>query len=541
MPALALPALAHASSSDQSILMDDTQLIYSSRAHVVQTMDKLAELGVSTVKVSVVWSIVAPHSGSSSKPDFDAADPGAYPSGAWSRYDLIDQTAQQLGMSVYFMFAPPSPAWAMMPSDGTGAPPLGRAPYDSDFQQFVEAVGRRYSGSYFPPGSSSQGSTLPVPVPPTPTLTVPGTGVAVGSGAQSDSDSSPLPAVHMWGLWNEPNERSWLNPAYATVGGRRYPNQPALYRGLVGAAWNGLAASGHTSQSDTILLGETANVGILSPLPFIQDLYCVGSNDQPLTGRAATDLQCPSGAREQFVKDNPALFQAAGWAHHPYGLNVAPSHAYPQKSFITLANLGSLEHTLNSIFDAYGQARPGGIPVYVTEFGYKTRPPNPYSTTSLADQAAWLDEGDYMTWADPFVKSFAQFLLVDSPPKPHTKKGSAAYWSTFQTGLMYANGKPKPAYSSFAIPIWVPNPRPGASVTVWGQLRPANHSTTQYAAIDYRASASAGWTTLAVVTPTHPEGFLVTHVDIPARGMIRLAWGDQADQTVDYSRTVTIG
>src|SRR5579875_2897995 len=93
----ALPARALADATQESILMDDQELVYSSPSRMVWALEQAKALGIDRVKVSVVWSLVAPDSKSKHRPRFDASDPASYPSGAWSRYDAIVQEAQQLG------------------------------------------------------------------------------------------------------------------------------------------------------------------------------------------------------------------------------------------------------------------------------------------------------------------------------------------------------------------------------------------------------------------------------------------------------------
>ena len=221
----------------------------------------------------------------------------------------------------------------------------------------------------------------------------------------------------------------------------------------------------------------------MDPVPFLRAVYCVGPNLRPLSGGAASAFGCPtSGPASSFVAQHPGLFSSS-YAHHPYGFEAAPNRRDPIRSYITLYNIPSFERTLNRIFGAYGQHRPGGVPLYLTEWGFKTNPPNPYIRTTLSEQAAWLNQGEYMMWTEPYVKQYTQFLLLDSPPKPHTRKGSALYWSTFQTGLEFQNGRPKPSYAAFRVPLWLPNARHGRHVAVWGQLRPAAHNTTQYGLI----------------------------------------------------------
>jgi hypothetical protein len=530
-----VPAHALASTIEQSMLLDDDQLIYSTPKHMVQTLETLHTLGVDVVKVSVVWQLIAPNANSSRRPNFDATNPAAYPPGAWSRWDTLVETAQQLGMKVYFLVIGPAPVWAVPPANRSNqGPPLGWMPNPADYRNFVEAVGRRYSGAYVDPPPPAPGNGLP-PVGgiTVPTTTLPGT--AARSSAASASAATPIPRVTYWGIWNEPNERSWLVPWYRQAGRRRVLIQPQEYRALVDAAWQGLQASSHSS--DTILVGETANRGIMSPVPFMRALYCVGGNLRPLRGTAAANYGCPSSS-SSFVSQHPGLFSGA-YAHHPYGFQAPPNRRSPEPGFITLYNMPSFERTLNRIFASYGQHPSGGVTLYLTEWGFKTNPPNPYVRTTPAQQAAWIDQGEYMTWRWPYVRGLTQFLLVDSPPKPDTKKGSALYWSTFQTGLEYINGKKKPSFQAFMVPIWLPVQRHGGHVTVWAQLRPAAHNTTQYGVIEFQRKGSSSWKELTEVQTDSPEGFVYNHVSIPSAGNVRLGWLDP-DGSVFYSRVVPV-
>jgi hypothetical protein len=532
----ALPGRASASATQQSMLMDDQELIYSAPSRVVKTLEQLSSLGVDTVKVSLVWTLIAPDSSSHERPDFDAANPGAYPASGWARYDLIDLTAHELGMRVYFMIAPPAPLWALPAHQPNQGPPLGRAPILSDLHQFVEAAGRRYGGAFADPyaadpsSSGSSTSVLGVSVP----VTVPGTSSGTQTNSAESSEPTSLPAVDYWSVWNEPNERSWLNPWHR---GKELI-QPSEYRAMVDTSWNALRAAGNPPSS--ILIGETANVGVWQPLPFIRALYCVASNYRQLRGSAAAAIGCPTKqSTSQFVAANPGLFHGAGFAHHPYSFDVAPNRPYPDPSWITLDNLGTLEQMLNRIYAAYGQSRSGGVPLYVTEWGYKTNPPNPFAKTSEAQQATWTSEGTYMTWADPYVQGFTQFELVDAEPKLNKKPGSHAYWNTFQTGLELLNGKPKPSYQAFRLPLWVPVPHHSSRVTVWGQLRPADHQTLQYGVLEFEPRGSHTFEQIRELQTASQEGFFVAHIGLGSAGKLRLAWLSPGG-AVYYSSTVSI-
>jgi hypothetical protein len=483
-------------SAQQSILEDDDQLIYSPPAHVVRTLHQLKALGVDVVKVSLVWPIIAPDSTSAQRPTFDATDPAAYPAAGWARYDLLAEETHSLGMRMFFQFAPKIPRWA---ADKHG--PVGQVPNPKYFKQFVEAVGRRYSGT------------------------------------ARDAHGTTIPRVSYWSTWNEPNWRGWLNPWRKKVDGRWQLLQPIFYRALVNAAWKGLSSTGHGH--DTILVGETANVGTVHPLPFVEDLYCVDSRYRPLTGSAAQAVGCPRSARRsEFVARNPGLFRITGYAHHPYGFDIPPNKPKRNKSEVSLANIDRLEKVLNGVFDGYHQGRRGGIPLYLTEWGYVTNPPNPAYRTTLTEQAAWLDEGEYMTWRDPYIKALAQFLLVDV--KPRSAHPTLEQWKgVFDSGLEFASGSPKPSLAAYRLPIWLPNAHTGKKVTVWGQLRPANHSGTQRGVIEFLRHGSSKWTRLQRVKTRSSEGFVFTHVSIRHGGLVRLGW-ESPTHTWYYSRSMTV-
>jgi hypothetical protein len=550
---------ARASDTEQSILMDDSQLIYASPAHVEQTLERIAELGIDRVKVSMVWSLIAPDPNSSTPPQFDATDPNAYPQGVWDRYDLVDEVATQLGLGVYWQLTGPAPSWAVTPTGVKKAHSWSHMVDAPAFGQFVQAVGARYDGSFVPPSSE--------PAPPPFTIPVDGltpSGVAAGSIAATAplgatlpvtttltgnsgvtgpagntgtaTTGAALPAVTWWGIWNEPNELAWLSPQFR---GRDEPYSPGLYRRMLDAAWSALAATGH--EHDTIMLGETASGGTIGPIPFVRDLYCVSANDRPLSGRSAARMLCPtSGSRSAFVVANPGLFEAAGFAHHPYSFDQPPNLPFKHEpNIITLANLGGLEKTLDRIFVAYGH-KPG-IPLYLTEWGYKTNPPNPFAHTSLNQQATWLNEGEFMTWSDSRIRALAQFLLVDDLPRAGARPGTLSYWSTFQSGLMFADGTQKPSYGAFRLPIWLPDPHTGPAVTVWAQVRPADHSQVSYAELEFRSVPSASWGSLTELQTSSQQGYIYTHVALPARGQVRLEWLDPSTGDVDYSRTVSVG
>jgi hypothetical protein len=526
---------AGASSTQESWLQDDDQLVFNDPAQVAQKLDEIAALGVQTIRVSVIWAAIAPDPTSYTRPQFDATDPSAYPAGAWDTYDTLVRDAHARGVTVNFVLTGPIPYWATV-----GRSPLpdlqkDYSPNPAEFQQFAYAVGRRYSGSYV---------AGPAPPPPTPPalLGVP-LGFVLGYPPQP-ANPAPLPAVSSWAIWNEPNEGGWLLPQWRLVNRKWVEASPALYRQLIDAGTAGLAASGH--KGDRILIGETAARGTASrctgcsmrPMLFLRALYCVSGSYKPLTQARARELQCPGKPDPQaFAQSHPELFGASGYAHHPYSFSHPPARRESDPQEVPLANLSRLEHALDLIFPVYGHAP--GVPIFLTEYGYKSDPPNPFADFTQQQQAAFINQGEFIAYGDPRVKAFAQFLLVDDQPKEGEPVGSRSYWSTFQTGLIDLSGNFKPAFTAFRLPIWIPNPRHGRKAAVWGQIRPAPRGTTQTARLEFATKATSAFATIAVIETRNPQGFFTAHVKFPQPGTARLAWTAPGGDVL-YSRATPI-
>jgi hypothetical protein len=510
LAALLVPGGARASNTQETILQDDTALIYSSPSQVSANLQMLKNMGVDRVRVSVVWSLIAPNSTAAKEPAFDATNPGAYPAGVWYRWDYIDLVAQKLGIKVYFQPTSPSPTWATGPVVHGQGYRWSSKINGKLYGQFVQAVATRYSGTY--PAANLAGKT------------------------------APLPRISYWGIYNEPNIGGWLTPQYVKVRGHFVVASPAMYRSMLDAAWSALIKAGHGR--DTILIGETAAYGAAhpdygsstDPLTFMRGLYCVSSRFKPLTGRAASTIGCPkSGSRAAFARAHPGLFSATGWAHHPYDFVHAPTYKRRDPNSASLSGLSRLEHGLDNAFRAYHKR--AGIPIYITEWGVQSRGPNPFITFSQAQQAEYLNEGEYMAFRNPRVRSFAQFLLVDDAPNTQDPVGSRAYWSTFDSGLLfYGSNQPKPAYYAFELPLWLPRAGHGKHVYVWAQIRPS--TAARVATLQFQARGARTWSNVQQVTGTGPEGYVSTHVALPSAGSLRLSW-TSAGQTI-YSRTASV-
>ena len=532
--ALLSPAGALAAASQESIVMDDSELVFAGDTKVETTFATMRSLGVDRVRVSVLWNLVAPDPRSKTRPAFGdggASDPAAYRPGAWDRYDRIVTAARRYGIELLFCITGPGPLWA---SSHPAREEAMLDPSAREFGAFVTAVGRRYSGSYAderpapPPRRGLQ--LFPPPPPETPTTI--------------------LPRVSMWSIWNEPNQPGWLRPQATRVGSRRIPASPRVYRGLQDAGYGGLHVSGHSR--DTIVLAETAPRGTASlsdtspmrPLLFIRELYCLDRRLRPYAGRAARERGCPVDAagRRRFVTDHPGLFHSTGWAHHPYGLEVSPSTPDPQRDQVTLAVLSRLTRTLDGIFRRYRINRR--LPVWLTEYGYQTDPPDPIIGVSWRRQAAWINEADYIAYRNPRVRSVSQFLVVDDGPNRKVSPTDPRYWgSTFQSGLVALDGRRKPAFGAYQRPIHVSRSRVrrGRSVLLYGQLRPARASAPLTAEVQFRPRGSRRFRPVRRVSVRSFRNTLLTSVRMVRSGALRLAWRDPAaGGRVQRSRAVDV-
>ena len=62
------------------------------------------------------------------------------------------------------------------------------------------------------------------------------------------------------------------------------------------------------------------------------------------------------------------------------------------------------------------------LPIYSTEFGYQTNPPDPFVSTSPPRQAELLNKMEEYSYRYARLKSYSQYLLSDDP----ARSGSSA-------------------------------------------------------------------------------------------------------------------
>ena len=529
--ALLAPAAAQASTTQESYFQDDDHLEFAPADQVARTLDKLKSLGVD--RCASRCSGRRSHRLPTPRPSPRASTartptPMSRPSGSATTPSSGSPPAR--GMGVMFDIAGPAPNWATGTPQRRDLDTVWR-PDAGEFAAFVRGVGTRYSGTYLRPADRPKTTVIPghgTPGPlggytPPKTVTTKA-GPRSGASIPGRSGTSPTRA------------RGWLPSGHGTVAAE-VATSPRIYRGLADAMYGALGATGHGS--DTILVGATAPKGLnvkgvsraMKPVTFIRALYCVDAHNQPLAGRAASLDGCPaSDPIHQFPAQHPVLFKATGFSHHPYELTFAPDHRPPDPLYLTIANLRTLSSMLRFAYLRYLQPVPAtGVPLYLTEFGYQTNPPDELGV-SPGQQAAYLDEAEYITWRNPSVRALSQFLLVDGGPPVSL---------TFQTGLEFRNGRAKPAMRAYRLPIWLPrrSARRGSRIRVWGLVRPAANGSAPTVGIQFRAKGRHAWRTLATYQGTADRGYLYHSVRLPGTGSIRLLWNGATSRSVGVRAT----
>lgn len=497
--AVAIVPQASASSRQQTILQDRTFT-----TSPTTSLPLARALGVRVVRVAISWYSMAPSHNAKHKPGVNLSSPGAYPASNWAPYDAMVRTARANGLTVALQITGGPPRWAQ----GAKAPAKYRRdptlfawkPNAKLYGQFVHAVTQRYNGHFRPTGASS-----------------------------------PLPAVRFWSFWNEPNNGPELGPQ--TTAGSTVPVAPTMYRSLVNAAWKAVHQTGHGH--DTLLIGDldplgnglakpghrsgTPGVtGTIGPMAFVRALYCVDTRYRPLTGSVAHSWGCPTSksASRRFRHANPALFSATGFADHPYTLKQAPNAKSVNGNYATFPVLSRLTTTLDKTVRAYGSHKR--FPLYNTEFGFITRPPSAPGFPSPAKAAVYLNQAEYLSYKNPRISTYDQYLLND----PQAVPGRAA--PGFNTGLYTSSGKPKATLNAFRLPLWMPKTtvHAGAKAEIWGGARPATFTSggSRTVSIQMQRGGRGAWTTIKTVAVAARTGYFDIHTKLPYSGKLRLAY-----------------
>ena len=256
-------------------------------------------------------------------------------------------------------------------------------------------------------------------------------------GRFAEAAARRYPGVDVWSLWNEANHADHLLPQ-STRSGR--PVSPHVYKAMVRAAVSGLRRGG--AKHDPILFGELMPIGRPTRGP--------KRNMQPLR------------FLRSFFQGKP-IGGLGGLAYHPYTRPAGPLNPDPTGNDATIRSLSRVLRVLDQE-RASGKLRSKKkLPIWITEFGFQTNPPDPDLGAPIARVPTfWSLSELWFSYSKRRVKSISQYTMDDQP-------GSSALW---QSGLRFANGALKSdIYTNYRLPILVRQLGPGA-VEVRGAARP---------------------------------------------------------------------
>ena len=230
------------------------------------------------------------------------------------------------------------------------------------------------------------------------------------------------PWVRYWLIWNEPNHPLWLRPTKASIYVQHLlnPGYEAIHSVLPHAQVGG---------------GVTAprgGLGGVAPVAWIH-------------GMAAAHAKLDA------------------YAHHPYPLSpreTPSSGGCKNCPSITMATIPKLLILVRRSF--------GPKPVWLTEYGYQTNPPDTFLGVPPKRQAALLSLAAMRAWRLPRVTMLIQYLYRDE-----------AVLSRFQTGLVFVDNRPKPSLQGFKLPF-AEMLRNGFRTELWGQVRGGRRGRKPY-------------------------------------------------------------
>jgi hypothetical protein len=337
------------------------------------------------------------------------ADPRnpADPAYSFARADaaIVDATSRGLRVLASFSGAP---SWA----EGSGRPASADAgswkPDPAALEGYGAALAKRYDGTF--PDPARPGRTLP--------------------------------RVNAFQPWNEPNLDKYLAPQW--IGRKTFA--PAHYRRMLTAFTNGVKS---VRASALVVTGGTAPFGDpfvgghrIMPARFVREMLCLRRSK----GRLLHTPSCST----------PARFDVLG--HHPYSVG-APTRKALNPDDVSIPDIAKLTRLLRAAERTGGALPRKRHRIWVTEVSYDSSPPDPQGVPA-AQHARFLEQAFYLLWKQG-VDTITWFQIRDQAPQP-------SFAATSQSGIYFADGRPKPAQRAFRFPL-VAERASRTSLRVWGR------------------------------------------------------------------------
>jgi hypothetical protein len=268
--------------------------------------------------------------------------------------------------------------------------------------------------------------------------------------------------VRYWLIWNEPNKRLWLRPTKARI----------YVHHLLNPGYEAIRAVLPRARVGGGVTGPRGALGGVSPTTWVR-------------GMAA--------ARAKFD----------AYAHHPYPSSPAetPSSGGCRNCpSITMATIRKLLILVRRSF--------GPKAVWLTEYGYQTKPPDTVLGVPPKLQATMLSLAAMRAWRLPRVTMLIQYLYRDEPELHR-----------FQTGLVFADYRWKPSLQGFRLPF-AQMGRRGLQAIVWGQIRNGRPGRKSYRLEVLRKNA---WKPVGRVRLTNDNGVFMRTIRVKRGALFRIS------------------
>ena len=202
-------------------------------------------------------------------------------------------------------------------------------------------------------------------------------------------------------------------------------------------------------QEGDVQATEPPRPTLASATPVVAGVHAA-ADEAGFETQVACGVTAPGGtnrgdARRPSISPLPFLrgMHAAGaefdvYAHHPYpqSPNEKPTDRPRAKSRISL---GSMWRLLLDLERLYGD----DVPVWITEYGYQTNPPDEILGVAPKRQSQYLRLAYGIARANPKIEMLIWFLIRDElRPGDNISRG-------WQSGLTWADGKKKSAFKTF--------------------------------------------------------------------------------------------
>lgn len=352
-----------------------------------------------------VWMDWSDVAPTSPSPGFDATDPGS-PEYSFDRYDAVVRETVARGMRPTILIRH-APAWAEGPNRPSNAAPGTWKPDPGELAAFATAVARRYSGSF-----------------------------------------AGLPAVRHYVAWNEPNLETELSPVWKGKSGKK-PAAPDHYVKMLNSFYGAVKG---VSTKNRVVAGGTAPYGAdpgvlnMRPLQFWRELLCVKGN----------------GSKKLRKKKTCTKPKFDILTHHPINTSGGPRRSAIHPDDVSTPDLKHVVEVLR-FAERKNNVKPGKgkREVWANEIWWESDPPDPApGNPSLRKQARWYNESFYLLWKQG-ASLVLPFQVRDEPF--FGGPGRASY----QTGVYFVDGKPKPAAKAVSFPF-VGDRKRKRKILLWG-------------------------------------------------------------------------